>query len=142
MSFRFGYNLGNTSPENSIRGATSAATPFVYNRMSVSNWGYYGYIHAAVRAVAHDLYLDGTVFRSSPKYVNKYPVVGEWGYGFGFRYKRSELLFGLALHDQGIHPAGIHAVCGRSPAPAYFLTAAFGIPFINATAACKGQVCC
>lgn len=24
MSFRFGYNLGNTSPENSIRGATSA----------------------------------------------------------------------------------------------------------------------
>lgn len=66
MSFRFGYNLGNTSPENSIRGATSAAPPFVYNRMSVSNWGYYGYIHAAVRAVAHDLYLDGTVFRSSP----------------------------------------------------------------------------
>ena len=95
MSFRFGYNLGNTSPENSIRGATSAAPPFVYNRMSVSNWGYYGYIHAAVRAVAHDLYLDGTVFRSSPKYVNKYPVVGEWGYGFGLRYKRSELLFGL-----------------------------------------------
>ena len=94
MSFRFGYNLGNTSPENSIRGATSAAPPFVYNRMSVSNWGYYGYIHAAVRAVAHDLYLDGTVFRSSPKYVNKYPVVGEWGYGFGLRYKRSELLFG------------------------------------------------
>lgn len=34
-------------------------------------------------------------FRSSPKYVNKYPVVGEWGYGFGLRYKRSELLFGL-----------------------------------------------
>ncbi|KAA4219772.1 lipid A deacylase LpxR family protein, partial [Bacteroides ovatus] len=30
-----------------------------------------------------------------PKYVNKYPVVGEWGYGFGLRYKRSELLFGL-----------------------------------------------
>lgn len=24
MSFRFGYNLGNTSPENSIRGATPA----------------------------------------------------------------------------------------------------------------------
>ncbi len=95
MSFRFGYNLGNTSPENSIRGATSAAPPFVYNRTTVSNWGYYGYLHASVRAVAHDLYLDGTVFRSSPEYVNKYPVVGEWGYGFGLRYKRSELLFGL-----------------------------------------------
>ena len=27
MTFRFGYNLGNTSPENSIRGATSAAPP-------------------------------------------------------------------------------------------------------------------
>ena len=39
--------------------------------------------------------LDGTVFRSSPEYVNKYPVVGEWGYGFGLRYKRTELLFGL-----------------------------------------------
>ncbi len=95
MSFRFGYNLGNTSPENSIRGATSAAPPFVYNRTNVANWGYYGYLHAAVRAVAHDLYLDGTVFRSSPEYVNKYPVVGEWGYGFGLRYKRTELLFGL-----------------------------------------------
>ena len=48
-----------------------------------------------MRAVVHDLYLDGTVFRSSPEYVNKYPVVGEWGYGFGLRYKRTELLFGL-----------------------------------------------
>ena len=65
------------------------------NRTNVANWGYYGYLHAAVRAVAHDLYLDGTVFRSSPEYVNKYPVVGEWGYGFGLRYKRTELLFGL-----------------------------------------------
>lgn len=95
MTFRFGYNLGNTSPENSIRGAVSAAPPFVYNRASVSNWGYYGYVHAAARAVAHDLYLDGTVFHSSPKYVNKYPVVGECGYGFGIRYKRTEFLFGL-----------------------------------------------
>lgn len=95
MTFRFGYNLGNTSPENSIRGATSAAPPFVYNRTSVSNWGYYGYLHASARAVAHDLYLDGTVFHSSPDYVNKYPVVAEWGYGFGVTYKRTEFLFGL-----------------------------------------------
>lgn len=35
------------------------------------------------------------------------------------------IAFRPALHDQGVHPAGIHAVCGRSPAPAYFLTAAF-----------------
>lgn len=95
ISFRFGYNLGNTSPENSIRGATSAAPPFVYNRTSVSNWGYYGYVHGSVRAVAHDLYLDGTVFHSSPEYVNKYPVVAEWGYGIGVNYKRTEFLFGL-----------------------------------------------
>lgn len=95
MYYRLGYDLGNTSSENSIRGATNATAPFVYNRTSVSDWGYYGYLHAAVRVVAHDLYLDGTVFHSSPKYVNKYPVMGEWGYGFGLRCKRSELLFGL-----------------------------------------------
>ena len=45
--------------------------------------------------MAHDLYLDGTVFHSSPDYVNKYPVVAEWGYGFGVTYKRTEFLFGL-----------------------------------------------
>lgn len=95
MTFRFGYNLGNTSAENSIRGATVAAAPFVYNRTSVSNWGYYGYLHGSARAVAHDLYLDGPVFHSFPEYVNKYPFVAEWGYGVGLRYKRTEFLFGL-----------------------------------------------
>lgn len=95
MTYRFGHNLGNTSPENIVRGGTSSAAPFVYNRRSVSNWGYYGYLYASVRFVAHDLYLDGTVFHSSPKYVNKYPVVAEWAYGFGVRYKNTDFLFGL-----------------------------------------------
>jgi hypothetical protein len=96
FSFRFGFNLGNTSPENSLRGAVSDAAPFVYNRTSsISDWGYYFYLNGSVRVVAYDYYLDGPVFHDSPKYVDKYPVVAEWAYGFGVMYKNAQFIFGF-----------------------------------------------
>lgn len=93
FTWRIGYELGNSVPDNFIMGANTA-TPFVYNRKA-ADWSYYGYLHGAIRAVAHDLYLDGTVFHSYPEYVNKYPVVAEGGIGFGIRYKDFDFLFGL-----------------------------------------------
>lgn len=103
MSIRYGYNLTDSSPDFAINGATYVSNPFVQKRDYSSNWSFYGFSGFTARAVAHDLFLDGTVFHDSPRYVDKYPVVADISTGFVVRYKRAELLAGYFLRTREYH---------------------------------------
>lgn len=100
MNYRFGYNLPLTGSDASLNGGNITTNPFVRSKPHASNWSYYGYANIAGRVVGHDLFLDGTVFHSSPKYVNKYPFVGDATLGFGVRYKEFDFLFGYTLRSK------------------------------------------
>lgn len=111
MSYRFGYNLPNTSVDFPINGATYLNNPFVKRENHTSNWSIYGFTGFAVRAIGHDLFLDGTVFHNSPHYVDKYPVVCDVNAGVGARYKNVDFLFGLFFRSQEyVHQEPIHAM--------------------------------
>lgn len=100
FNFRFGYNLPVTGSDTTIAGGSLAAGPFVKNKKNVSNWSYYGYTGFAGRVIGHDLFLDGTVFHDSPKYVNKYPFVADVTLGAGLRYKNTDFIFGYTLRTK------------------------------------------
>ncbi len=74
------------------------ASPFAVNTPQnyTPTVPYFAYANASVRVVAHDLYLDGTVFHDCPKYVNSYPVIGEWGFGVGAKF--SDFIITAGLH--------------------------------------------
>lgn len=103
MSYRFGYNLPNTSQELSIAGASFPASPFARNKKSISNWSYYGFAGMSGRFVGRDMFLDGTAFHSSPRYVHKFPFVADVSGGIGVKYKNVELLFGYTVRSKEYH---------------------------------------
>lgn len=95
MAYRFGYNLPNDSAtEYSLNGANYLTSPFVKNATSISNWSVYGTASLGVQGVAFNTFLDGPVFHHYPKYVTKYPVVGNASLGMGIGYKSFEGFFG------------------------------------------------
>lgn len=100
MSVRYGYNLSDTSPDFSINGATYLSSPFVKKRDYSSNWSFYGFSGMALRAVGHDLFLDGPVFHESRHYVDKLPLVLDLNSGIVLRYKQAELLIGYFLRSR------------------------------------------
>ena len=103
MSVRYGYNLSDTSPDFAINGANYVSSPFAKKRDYSSNWSFYGFSGAGIRAVAHDLFLDGPVFHGFPNYVSKYPFVVDVSTGAVLRYKRAELLVGYFFRSQEYH---------------------------------------
>ncbi len=100
FNYRFGYNLPATGYDTTLNGANSSASPFVTDRKNMSNWSYYGFVGCSGRVVGHDLFLDGTVFHDSPKYVTKYPFVGDVTLGAGMRYKDVDIIFGYTLRSK------------------------------------------
>ncbi len=102
ITWRIGRNMGDGCPDLSHYGST-IARPFAGINGDTADWGYYFFLTAGVRAVAHDLYLDGTVFHDYPKYVDKMPFVGQLGYGVGVRYGKAELIFGLYHTSKEYH---------------------------------------
>ncbi len=103
ITWRIGQNMGDCCPDLTHYGST-IARPFASNQgYYTTGLGYYFFVTAGVRAVAHDLYLDGTVFHSYPKYVDKMPFVGQLGYGVGLRYEKAELIFGLYHTSKEYH---------------------------------------
>lgn len=103
MNYRFGYNLPASSSELAISGATYATSPFAKQKKFNSNWSYYGFTGCAGRYVAHDIFLDGTVFHSSPKYVDKFPCVLDVYAGAAARYKNLELVIGYMMRTKEYH---------------------------------------
>ncbi len=94
-AYRFGYNLPNDSAtEYSLNGASYQTSPFVRNDQSISDWSVFGTASLGVQGVAYNAFLDGPVFHDFPKYVTKYPVVGNASLGMGIRYKSFEGFFG------------------------------------------------
>lgn len=100
FNYRFGYNLPSTGTGCSYAGGSLASSPFARSKKSISDWSYYGYAGLEGRVVGHDLFLDGPVFHSYPKYVNKYPLVADASLGFGIRYKEVDFLFGYTLRSK------------------------------------------
>lgn len=100
FNFRFGRNLPETGYDASINGGSLSASPFVKNKTNSSNWGYYGFTGVTGRVVGHDLFLDGTVFHNSPKYVTKYPFVADASLGAGLRYKNLDIIFAYTLRTK------------------------------------------
>lgn len=111
-AYRFGYNLPNDSPtEYSLNGANFQTSPFVRNERSISDWSVYGTAALGVQGVAYNAFLDGPVFHNFPKYVTKYPVVGNASLGVGMRYKSFEGFFGYQwVTKEYSTQKGIHCI--------------------------------
>lgn len=105
INFRFGYNLPNDTPTDmTLAGGNFQTSPFAKTIPSVtSNWSVYGIMGASIRAVAHDIFLDGTVFHDTPYTVDKFPVVGSWYLGAGCRYKSLDVIFAFSWQTKEYH---------------------------------------
>lgn len=101
--YRFGYNLPSSSPELMISGATYPTSPFARERKYPTNWSCYGFVGMAGRYVGRDMFLDGTAFHSSPKYVDKFPFVADATAGMGVRYKNGEFIVGYMFRTKEYH---------------------------------------
>ena len=72
----------------------------------VGNWGFYGFIGTEARAVAHDIFLDGNDFKSSPS-VDKYPAVDYLESGVALFYDHFRLAYSYIWETpEFVHQAG------------------------------------
>lgn len=92
--FRYGYNLPRNSAFVGWDPSSHTVAPFANMKEPVGNWSLYGFCGFSCRGVAYDIFLDGTMFRSSPVTVNKYPVVADIFIGVCFVYGDWEISFG------------------------------------------------
>ena len=86
-----------------------------FNRSNVENaWGIYLFTEPFVRAVGHNFYYDGTVFRDSPHTVESEPLVGGLDSGIGVEYGQYSVKFHYNIRtkdykeqDSSIHKYGL-----------------------------------
>ena len=79
---RFGWNLPPSFADPRLAVTAYSHQPFRTQR-KVSGWSFYGLTGALVTGVAHDITLDGPVFRGFESPVSSKAVVGEIYAGFG-----------------------------------------------------------
>lgn len=85
---RFGWNLPLDFADARLSVTSYSHQPFKTDRRERSKWSYYGITGIQASAVAHNITLDGPVFRDFSTGTNSKPLVGEVYLGFGVRYER------------------------------------------------------
>ena len=85
---RFGWNLPTDFSDARLSVTAYSHRPFKTTRLEGSKWSFYGIVGAQAAAVAHNITLDGPVFRNFDTGTSSKPVVGELYTGFGLRYGR------------------------------------------------------
>ena len=83
---RFGWNLPVSFPDARLAVTAYSHQPFKTERENVSGWSFYGVVGGLVTGVAHDITLDGPVFRDFDTGIKSQGVVGELFAGFGLAY--------------------------------------------------------
>lgn len=84
---RFGHNLSGFGPDRiEPSGALLQNTRASIQPGGRPQWEYYGFVGADARYVAHNVFLDGTVFRDSPS-VDKRHYVRDLSVGVSLRYR-------------------------------------------------------
>jgi lipid A 3-O-deacylase len=69
-------------------------------------WGVYSFLGTEVRAVAHNIFLDGNDFKSSPS-VDKYPAVGDLEAGLAVFYEHFRLAYSYIWRSpEFVHQTG------------------------------------
>jgi lipid A 3-O-deacylase len=72
----------------------------------VGDWGFYTFLGSEARAVAHDIFLDGNDFKSSPS-VDKYPAVDYLEAGLAVFYRHVRLAYSYIWETpEFVHQAG------------------------------------
>ena len=87
---RFGWNLPVDFSDPRLSVTAYTLQPFATRRRQQRSWSLYGLAGALGAAVAHNITLDGPVFRDHDTGVTGEPFVGELYVGFGIRYRRME----------------------------------------------------
>ncbi len=93
---RFGWNLSDFP----VLTIAPTATPVDLN---VADWELYGFLGAAGRGVAHNIFLDGNTFRDSHS-VNKESWVYDLKAGFVARYKKCRLSYTFVRRSREFSP--------------------------------------
>ena len=88
--FRFGWNLPVDFSDPRLSATAYTLQPFKTRRRQQRSWSLYGLAGVLGAAVAHNITLDGPVFRDHSTGVTGEPFVGELYVGFGIRYRRME----------------------------------------------------
>jgi len=79
---------------------------YINTSRMTGNWGLYGFIGTEARAVAHNIFLDGNDFKSSPS-VEKYPAVGDLEAGLAVFYEHFRLAYSYILRSpEFVHQTG------------------------------------
>lgn len=100
---RYGYNLPPNSAYVGWNPTSHAVAPFANMRKPISPWSFYGFLGFRCRASVYDIFLDGTMFRSSPVTVDKYPVVADLFAGVCLVHKDMEFVFGYTRRTKEYH---------------------------------------
>lgn len=103
LYMRYGYHLGRNSAYVGWEPTSHAVAPFANMKEHLGNWSFYGFWGARCRASAYDIFLDGTMFRSSPVTVDKYPVVADLFAGVCLVYKDWDFTFGYTGRTKEYH---------------------------------------
>lgn len=90
--FHIGYNLPASYMQPRIQLGSYAHQLFVSERKVQSDWSFGIFFGGRGTAVAHDITLDGPLFRSYSG-VDTESLVGEWISGFGVRYRSVTITF-------------------------------------------------
>lgn len=90
---RFGWNLPVDFSDPRLSVTAYTHQPFKTERRQKSVWSLYGLGGALGAAVAHNITLDGPVFKDYDTGVSSEPLVGELYAGFGMRYRHLEFSY-------------------------------------------------
>ncbi len=100
MLLRGGYNLPARFTVPRVQLGSYGHRFFKAEEEYISNWSFIGFTGVRGTGVAHDITLDGPVFRSFDTGVNRQPWVGELLLGFGIRFKEMELSVSRTLRSK------------------------------------------
>ena len=84
---RFGWNLPVDFTDARLSTTSYSHQPFRSQRSETTSWSFYGLTGFQGAAVAHNITLDGPVFRNFSTGTSSKPLVGEAYIGFGARYR-------------------------------------------------------
>lgn len=90
---RFGWNLPVDFSDPRLSPTAYSHKPFKTDRQERGPWSLYGLLGLRGSAVAHDITLDGPVFRDFNTGVTRKPFIGGLYVGFGIRYRNLNLTY-------------------------------------------------
>jgi len=90
---RFGYNIPKDFGSDVIRAGAGVSAPVnAGSRIGNASFGAHIFASSQIEAVAHDIFLDGNTWKSSPS-VDKKRFVGDLSLGFAFNYDYFKLTY-------------------------------------------------